>query len=88
MNVIENDTSGRSCFSDTISSAPLASVAFVQAGTCSSGALPGGGIFERSSACCADAGSAHSASDEDDGRQPSNDGLHRFTSGRGVSVRR
>ena len=51
MKVMQNDTSGRSCFSETMNSAPLAS-AFVHAGTWSSGVGPGGGIFERSSACC------------------------------------
>ena len=52
--VIEKEMSGRSCFSATMRSAPLASVLFVHAGTRSSGVFAGGGIFLRSSACCAD----------------------------------
>ena len=49
-NVMLNETSGKSCFSDTMKSAPLASVVFVQVGTRSSGVLPGTGTFVRSSA--------------------------------------
>ena len=45
----ENDTSGRSCFSETMSSAPLASVVFVHAGTRRTGGLPAGGTALRSS---------------------------------------
>jgi hypothetical protein len=56
--VIENDTSGRSCFSDRISSAPLVRVDRVQTGTRSTGGFPGGGIFVRSSACRAISGAA------------------------------
>ena len=39
------ETSGRSCFSDTTSSAPLASVARVQPARAAPGCLPGGGIL-------------------------------------------
>ncbi|PYR58453.1 MAG: hypothetical protein DMF85_10650 [Acidobacteria bacterium] len=49
--VIVNDTSGRSCFSETMRSAPLSIVVFVHVGTRRTGSLPGGGIFERSSVC-------------------------------------
>ena len=40
MNVRVSDTSGNSCFSDTMSSAPFASVDVVQTGTVSAGGLP------------------------------------------------
>src|SRR4029453_13808323 len=42
-NVIVKDTRGRSCFSETTSSAPFARGDRAQAGTCSIGAGPGGG---------------------------------------------
>src|SRR5580692_1745974 len=55
------DTSGRSCFSETMRSAPFASLDFVHAGTCNTGVFPGGGIFERSRVCWAEAGSHRSS---------------------------
>ncbi len=45
-----NDTRGRSCFSETMRSAPFERVDFVHAGTRRSGVLPGGGTFVRSRA--------------------------------------
>ena len=52
-NVMLKETSGRSCFSETMRSAPFASVAFVQVGTRSSGVFPGAGTSLRSNAFCA-----------------------------------
>ena len=51
--LIENETSGRSCFSVTTRSAPFESFVCVQAGTLNVGALPAGGVTFRSSFACA-----------------------------------
>ena len=60
-NVIVNDTSGRSSFSDTISSAPLPSGLRVHVGTRSTGCGPGAGTFVRSSVCWAVTGNEAAA---------------------------
>src|SRR5437016_10219282 len=55
------ETSGRSCSSETNSSAPFASVDFVHVGMWRTGGGPDGGCFVRSSVCCAAADATRSA---------------------------